>query len=319
MHGQTIESISHSHDAGAVNPATERRTLYVLILTAVTMVAEIIAGFMTGSMALQADGWHMGTHAFALGIAFAAYWLARRFKGSSLFSFGTGKFGVLAGYTSSLFLGATSLALFAESILRFFRPLEIAFDQALLVSILGFLINAASIWLLHDNDHHHDHDDHHGEHHHHEQDHNYRAAYLHVVTDALTSVLAIAALLSGKFLGLTFLDPLMGIVGGILIFRWAYQLLKDTALLLLDKNNLTIAECIRTAIEADNDSKVVDLHVWPLSSTEMAAALSVVSGRGLTPSNYHASLESIPGLHHWTIEVHPCADVTCCCDAEAIR
>ncbi|MBU1023206.1 CDF family Co(II)/Ni(II) efflux transporter DmeF, partial [bacterium] len=238
MHDNFARNYSHSHITGVARPVNERRTLQVVILTLVTMVAEISAGYITGSMALLADGWHMGTHAFALGISFSAYVLARRHADSPSFSFGTGKFGVLAGYSSALFLGAAALFMIYQSIFRFVHPVNIAFNEAIFVAVIGLIVNIVSILILQDREHHHHHEhnhEHDNKHNHsHHQDHNYRAAYLHVIADALTSLLAITALLLGKFYGLIFMDPVMGIVGGVMICRWSYHLIRATAFILVD-------------------------------------------------------------------------------------
>jgi cation diffusion facilitator family transporter len=341
MHDRHLDRYMHTHDLGQPSAANERRTLWVFGLTTMTMVVEIVAGYLTGSMALLADGWHMGTHAFALGISLSAYWLARRYARSPAFAFGTGKFGVLAGYTSALFLGAAALAMMWESVARLLSPVRIAFDQAIVVAVVGLAVNAASIIILHhrrrgpgrvtaapeadahtrhgehahphphpqgveaaghsDHDHGHGHDDHSG------HDHNYRSAYLHVVADALTSAFAIVALLSGRFLGWAFMDPVMGVVGGIMVCRWTWHLLCGTALVLLDGGvDQTTTEAIRMAVEADGDSRVADLHVWRVSSHDLVGALSVVSGTGLTSGEYQTRLAGIPRLQHLTIEVQPC-------------
>ncbi|MFZ5951141.1 MAG: CDF family Co(II)/Ni(II) efflux transporter DmeF, partial [Candidatus Rifleibacteriota bacterium] len=219
MNKNQINNELHSHDFGGHALENEKRTFNVIILTGITMLVEIAAGILTGSMALLADGWHMSTHAFALGITYFAYVMARKYQGSSVFGFGTGKFGILSGYTSALFLGATAVYMIAESVERLITPVVIAFDQAILVAVIGLIVNVFSIWLLHsgEGDHSHDHDHDHDHHQNHEDqdhqngsldhdhhdhdhhDHNIRAAYLHVIADAFTSVLAIVALISGKY------------------------------------------------------------------------------------------------------------------------
>lgn len=326
MTADNINNEFHSHDFGEHAHENERRTLNVIILTGITMLVEIVAGVLTGSMALLADGWHMSTHAFALGITYFAYVMARRFTGSAKFGFGTGKFGVLSGYTSALFLGATAVYMIVESVARLMNPVEIAFDQAILVAVIGLVVNVFSIWLLHgghaghshghaDHDHedHEDHEehDHHDNHHHHAHDHNLRAAYLHVVADALTSILAIFALLSGKFYGWSFLDPFMGIIGGGLIIKWAYDLVKSTAYILLDGNDKAIQDAVITAIESDGSSKVEDLHIWPLNSNFFAAAITVVARDNCCPSVYSSRLSHVTRLKHTTIEIHVCATEPC--------
>ena len=323
LHEGTIRRTRHDHDFNGINHDNERRTLWLIILTGVTMVVEIISGMLTGSMALLADGWHMGTHAFALGITYSAYVMARKFAGSPRFGFGTGKFGILAGYTSALFLGATAIYMIVESVTRFINPVPIAFNEAIVVAVAGLAVNVASIWMLHagdtshgDQGHHHDqhseHDNHEHEHHHH--DHNIRAAYLHVVADALTSILAIVALVTGKFLGWSVLDPVMGIIGGLLIARWAWGLLRSSAMILLDGNiDRSIRTAIVDAIESDSDSVVGDLHVWPLNSNDLATAITVVAKENRSPMEYCERLSNLTRLKHTTIEVHLCDDHLCSC------
>ncbi|MFU8768893.1 MAG: CDF family Co(II)/Ni(II) efflux transporter DmeF [Desulfotignum sp.] len=311
MHADTIRKINHEHDFEGDAHENEKRTLKVIVLTGITMCVEITAGVLTGSMALLADGMHMGTHAFALGITYFAYVMARRFSGSTKFGFGTGKFGILSGYTSALFLGGTALYMIVESFKRFFKPVPIAFDEAILVAVVGLAVNVLSIWMLggkktghHGHGHHAD-TDHDRSHHPH--DHNLRAAYLHVLADALTSVLAILALVSGKFFGWSFLDPAMGIVGGVLIARWAWGLLRSSAFILLDGNkDKDLRDAVINAIESDGDSLVSDLHIWPLNSNALAAAITVVTEKKRTPTDYCSRLSHITRLKHTTIEIHYC-------------
>ncbi len=302
MHVDKIRQISHEHDFDGDAHDNEKRTLKVIVLTGITMCVEIIAGFLTGSMALLADGMHMGTHAFALGITYFAYVMARKFSGSTKFGFGTGKFGILSGYTSALFLGGTALYMIVESFGRFFKPVPIAFDEAILVAIIGLAVNVLSIWMLRGKE-----TNHHGHSHHH--DHNIRAAYLHVLADALTSVLAIVALVSGKFFGWSFLDPAMGIVGGVMIAIWAWGLLQSSAFILLDGNgDKNIRDAVVTAIESDGDSLVGDLHIWPLNSNALAAAITVVTEEKRIPPDYCSRLSHITKLKHTTIEIHNCTN-----------
>lgn len=212
-----------------ISTENEKKTLIVIILTIVTMVAEVLYGYWTNSMALLADGYHMGTHALALGLTYVAYLLARKFANSEIFPNGTDKIGTLAGYTSSICLGFTGIWIIAEAVLRFVNPLQIEFNEAILVAVIGLVVNAACILVMEHNHHHHDHEEH--EKH---KDYNFMAAYYHILADALTSVLAIVALLVGKYLNIVYLDPVVGILGGILIIRWAYSLLKDTIKILVD-------------------------------------------------------------------------------------
>jgi cation diffusion facilitator family transporter len=316
-HANTVARIGHSHESGEINAGNERRTLLVVLLTGVTMAVEIVAGHLTGSMALLADGWHMGTHAFALGISYAAYRLARRHDDSDYFSFGTGKFGVLAGYTSAMFLALAAAWMMIESAVRIVNPVKIAFAEAIWVTLVGLTVNLVSVLILHQSggDHHHHHDHghgHHDEHAHH--DHNYRAAYLHVIADTLTSIFALVALLAGRFLGWAFLDPVMGIVGGLLISRWAYELIKVTGAILLDGGVAADMKAkARELIESDQESQVADLHLWRVGSKDMALIASVVTGCGRRAQEYQDRLESLPHLAHVSIEVHPCDDPQCPC------
>jgi cation diffusion facilitator family transporter len=322
-HAQTVARISHSHESTEINASNERRTLLVVLLTGVTMAVEIIAGHLTGSMALLADGWHMGTHAFALGISYVAYLLARRHKHSEFFTFGTGKFGVLAGYTSALFLAVAAVWMMAESVNRMINPVQIAFTEAIWVTLVGLTVNLASVLILHQGDDHHHHDHLHDHDHHHshkhshkngEDDHNYRAAYLHVIADTLTSVFALVALLAGRYLGLTFLDPLMGLVGGILISRWAYLLIKATGVILLDGGaDHTIRDHVLKLVEGDDESKVADLHVWRVGSKDLALIVSIVTGAKRKAEEYQTRLKAVPNLAHVSVEVHPCDDPNCIC------
>lgn len=295
-HKNGQKSCDHTHATAPHVHGNEVKTLRVVILTFATMLVEVAAGYITGSMALLADGWHMGTHAFALGITWMAYILARRHANSQSFSFGTGKFGILAGYTSSLFLGIAAISMLYQSAERLISPIPIAFNEAIVVAILGLIVNAASIFIMHD----HEHDHGHGSH----DDHSFKAAYLHVIADTLTSVLAITALFTGKFLGWTFLDPVMGVIGGLLILRWAGLLLKQTATILLDgKAPGDIHEQIRRELESDADSHVTDLRVWYLTSHHLAALISVETGKTREASEYRQRLEAMHNLQHVTVEV----------------
>ncbi len=318
MHDNLLKQLTHQHDFNETNAENEKKTLNVIALTSITMIVEIIAGALTGSMALLADGWHMATHAFALGITYFAYVMARKFSNSDKFSFGTGKFGILSAYTSALFLGCTAIYMMIESFSRFINPINIAFNEAIIVSIVGLTVNVLSIWMLHGKDgdhhgHHHGHGHDHEKHHEHKHDHNLRAAYLHVVADALTSVLAIIALISGKYLGWSFLDPVMGIVGGVLIAKWAWGLLRSSSIILLDGNkDEELHSSIVTAIESDEDSVVADLHIWPLNSNSFAATIIVVSKQHRTALEYSDRLAHLKKIKHITIETHLCTDQLCC-------
>lgn len=305
----------HSHDFTRDSGRAERGTRQVMWLTAVMMVVEIVAGATYGSMALLADGWHMATHVAAFGIAVFAYRYARAHAGNPRYSFGTGKVGVLGGFASAVALAVVALFMAQESVQRMFAPHEIHFAEAILVAIAGLAVNLLSGVVLHRAQHHDDddghdhahHDDHAHGHGHHHHDHNLRAAYLHVVADALTSVLAIAALLAGRGLGWHWLDPLMGIVGALLIGRWAFGLIRDTGEVLLDGSADEATQgAIRRAIEADGQSVLTDLHVWLVGPRAWSASLAVVSHAPRAPADYKAQLAAVPRLAHVVIEVNRC-------------
>ena len=293
--------------------ANESRTLMVVLLTTLTMVIEILAGYWTGSMALLADGWHMGTHTLALGLSYVAYRLAHIYEGSGRFSFGTGKMGVLAGYTSALFLGSVAVWMIYESIGRIFDPVTIAFSEAIGITFIGLVVNLASVLILNGPTADHDHHSHDSmEKHHH--DHNYRAAYLHVIADSLTSFLALIALFSGRYFGWAFLDPIMGVVGGVLICRWAYTLLRSTGLILLDgEAGKGVRKKIYDLIESDNDSRIIDLHVWHIGSNEIACIASIITSQNLTAEDYQSRINKLFHFHHISVEVHLCKIESCDC------
>jgi len=360
--------------------AAERRARIVLLLTLVTMVAELIAGYVTGSLALMADGWHMGSHAAALGITTFAYVYAKRNAANDRFSFGTGKVSALAGYSSALLLGVVAFLVASESVERLIEPTDVDFGDALIVAVVGLVVNLTSAFVLaggghhhhghghdhghrprparrqpraetahdhahghghdhgkndhaaHDHGHHahvdHDHGhaheaghghahDHHGHGHdaahHHARladdghDHNLRAAYLHVVADALTSVLAIAALTAGAWLGWRWLDPLVAFAAALLIAYWALGLLRSSSRVLLDAEDYSdMREEIAAILEADPDNRVADVRVWSLGGTARAAIVTVVTHRPRSASHYKRQIEVLPDLYHITVEVHMC-------------
>jgi len=315
MHHETIEPWRHDHRFLATSHAHhERRTWIVVALTAVTMVAEVVAGLLFGSMALLADGVHMATHAGALALAGVAYAFARRHADSPRFSFGTGKFGDLAAWSSALLLPITALAIAAESAWRLFVPVTIRFDEAFAVALVGLLVNLVSAVLLHGGAGHHRHD--HGpggpraagerDGHLHE-DHNLRAAYAHVLTDALTSVLAIAALVAGRVWGWARLDAAVGLLAAALILRWTLALLRRSGAVLLDAvPDERLAARIRERLERDGD-RVADLHLWRVGPGHLALVVSIVADTPATPDHYKARLRDMADLSHVTVEVHPCA------------
>lgn len=303
------------HDHSYLGESTrdaERNTWRVIVLTAVMMVVEIIAGTMLGSMALLADGWHMASHVSALGIAAFAYAYARRHAKNARYSFGTWKVGVLGGFSSALVLGVIAVLIAWESLGRLREPLAIGFDEAILVAFIGLAVNLVSAWMLdvpHDHDHDHDDGHAHGAAH---EDHNLRAAYMHVVADALTSVFAIAALLAGKYLGWVWMDPLMGLVGAFVIARWSYGLLGDTARVLLDGDvEPELAERLRTCIERHADNRVTDLHLWRVGPQHLYGIISLVTHDPLPPDHYKGLLEGLADLSHVTVEVNRCPGDGC--------
>jgi len=296
----------HAHVfLGADHQRNERRVWFVIALTVVTMVAEIIAGIVTGSMALLADGWHMFTHAGAMLMTALAYGYARRHAHDARFTFGTGKLGDLAGFASALVLALVALLVGWESVMRLARPENIAFNQAIVVAVVGLAVNLLSAWLLRD-DHGHPHEHAsthaHGHAHGHRRDNNLRAAYLHVMTDALTSVLAIVALLLGRNYGWLWADPAMGIVGAVVIARWAWGLLRDTGCVLLDAVPESRAVCadIRQAL-APTGATLTDLHVWKIGPGHFAAIIAL-SSAPQAAHVYKAMLTHIHALSHVTLE-----------------
>lgn len=302
---------AHSHDfLGSAHDENARRTSWVVLLTAVMMVAEIAAGFVTGSMALLADGFHMATHAAALGLAALAYRYARTHRADPRFSFGTGKVGDLTGFASALILGIFALGIAFESTLRLIDPVAVDFGDAALVAVLGLIVNIVSALLLmggHGHGHHHrDHDEaadprHHGPHHQ-GHDNNLRSAYFHVLADALTSVLAIAALLAGRYLGLGWMDPAMGIVGAIVIGRWSWSLLRDTAAVLLDTTDHHVEAEVRKCVEEIGGLRLTDLHVWRVGPAARAAIVEIEGNPSAAEIRHR--LASIDGISHLTLGVY---------------
>ena len=281
----------------------EKKTSFVLFLTAVTMVAEITAGIFYGSMALLADGWHMGTHVAAFMITVFAYRYARKNARNHRFSFGTGKVGVLGGFASAVTLAVVAAVMAMESIKYLFDPQTIRFDEAIVVAGIGLFINLLCALILIDR-----HDHGHGDEHEHHHDHNLEAAFFHVLADALTSVLAIAALLSGKYYGLNWLDPAMGILGALIILRWSMTLLKKTGPILLDgsiEENYTAA--IKMTLENDSDNRVADLHVWQIGPNQYAAIVAVTTRFPKPPDYYKALLGDFRRIKHITVEVQALA------------
>ncbi len=293
---------SHDHVfLGHGHLRNERRIWLVVSLTAAMMVGEIAGGMIFGSMALVADGWHMATHAGALTISAVAYRFARRHAHDSKFSFGSGKFGELAGFSSALILALIAAQVAVQSIGRLANPVPIGFDEATAIAILGLAVNLASAWLLRGG--HDGHGGHEGGHHHH--DHNLRAAYLHVVADSFTSVLAIFALLTGRFFGAVWMDPVMGIVGALFIAHWAASLMRTSGKVLLDAApDPQFVLAVRSRLESGTD-RVSDLHLWSVGPGHLALVATVVTDNPLPPDRYKARLRGLEALSHVTIEVQP--------------
>lgn len=327
MHTESIAQWQHTHIFGQDKIRSgERRTLIVIILTSMMMVAEIVTGLLFGSMALFADGIHMGSHMIGLGISFLAYIYARKHAHDQLFSFGTGKVNALAGFSSAIFLVIIALFMAYESINRFIHPVRIEYNQAILVAFIGLIVNGASMLILgdyahklSDHDHHHhidahaDNSDHHSETHDHTHakgtDQNLKAAYLHVFTDALTSILAIIALFGAKFFQFNWMDPFMGIVGSFLVINWSVGLIRATSRVLLDHqiHPQTQQKIIR-ALEGYKDTRVSDLHIWSIGPGIYSSEVSIVTKAPDSPEIYKALIPEDAGVVHTTIEIHLCHD-----------
>lgn len=324
MHQYTLDRFTHPHDFELHERTSERRVLLVVGLTLVTMVVEIIAGMAFGSMALLADGWHMGTHAVALGITAMAYYFARKHANDRRFTFGTGKIGVLGGFTSAVVLAVVALLIAVESVQRLLDPQPIRFNEALGVAAVGLIVNLVSALLLHnpragaviagrppshDHAHPHGHDHSRGSG---QPDHNLRSAYFHVMADALTSLLAIFALTAGKIWDWVWLDAMIGIVGAVIIAHWARGLMRATGKILLDRDiDKQMVDRIYALIEADADNRIADLHIWRIGASQVAAIISLVTHFPRPPDHYKGLLASIEGLAHITVEVIHCESEPC--------
>lgn len=335
MQNTSIAKFQHTHIFGQDQiKSGERRTLTVIIITALMMVAEIVAGIAYGSMALTADGIHMGSHMVGLGITFMAYIYARRYAQDQRYSFGTGKVNAFAAYTSALILVFIALFMGYESVVRIISPVTIEYNRAIFVAVIGLVVNGASMFILgekghthghgdeshadHDHGAHehgdHDHGDHDHEDHDHShtgtgEDHNLKAAYLHVLTDAMTSVLAIFALLVAKYLHLVWMDPIMGILGAFLVIRWSFGLIKGTTKILLDHQaSANVLDRITGILESYKDTKVCDLHVWSIGPGIFSAEIGVVTRYPDSPNKYKMLIPGDTGIVHTTVEVHKSLD-----------
>ena len=309
MHTSSLKDWQHDHVFGQDEiKSGENRTLIVIIITAVMMAVEIASGILSGSMALLADGLHMGSHAAALGITVIAYIYARKRAQDHRYSFGTGKVNSLAGFASALLLAIFAIIMVWESVNRFIHPVEIIFEQAIMVSIIGLIVNGVCALILgNDTQHVHDNGEKHRSHFHHREDHNLRGAFLHVLSDAITSILAIVALFAGMYLGFNWMDPFMGIIGAILVARWSWGLIRDTSNVLLDKQGPSeVRSRVKDAIEAKVDNRIADLHLWSIGPGIYSASISIVTTHPGSPESYKQLIPKDIGLVHPIIEIHKC-------------
>ncbi len=310
MHSHSLDRWTHEHVfLGAQHARNERRTWLVVGLTVAMMVVEIAGGSIFGSMALLADGWHMATHALAIGIAASAYLFARRHAHDQRFAFGTGKLGELAAFASAIVLAMIALLVAWESFVRLAHPVPIAYGEAMAIAAVGLIVNLGSAWLLREDHAHHHHYHHEGDdhaHHHDGADNNLRAAYLHVLADAATSVLAITSLALAWSFDWRWIDPVVGVVGACVIASWSYGLIRDAGAVLLDVvPDQGAASDIRRRLEIDGD-RVSDLHLWQVGPGHRAAVVSIVTDRPQPPSVYKSRLSAVRGLSHVSVEVQPC-------------
>lgn len=326
MHNETVAKWQHTHIFGQDQiKSGERRTLIVIIMTGLMMVGEIVAGILFGSMALTADGIHMGSHMVGLGITFLAYVYARRYANDQRFSFGTGKVNAFAGYSSAMILVFIALIMAYESIVRIINPVSIHYLQAITVAVIGLVVNGISMLILgekgHTHDHYghdhavyaHKHEDHDHEYEHEHigtgEDHNLKSAYLHVLADAMTSILAIIALLTAKYFGLVWIDPLMGIVGAVMVIRWSVGLIQGTSRVLLDHQSpVDVRKRVTGILEGYKDTKISDLHIWSIGPGIYSSAICLVTKYPENPNKYKALIPPNTGIVHTTVEIHICPD-----------
>lgn len=295
----------HTHQFDEGNPLAQKRILLATILTAVMMLLEVVGGWIFNSMALLADGWHMSSHMLALGLAYMAYRAARHYARDARFSFGTWKIEILAGYSSAILLIVVAIFMAFHSVERLMFPVPIHYDEAIPIAVLGLIVNLICAWLL--NDHHHEHGQDHGAHHGHHHDLNQKAAFLHVVADAVTSVLAIIALIAGKYMGWSFLDALLGIIGAVLVARWALGLIKETGKTLLDAEmDHPVVEEIREVIEdLPVVAKITDLHVWKVAKGKFSCILALETAEELTADQVRHALTVHDEIVHVSVEINP--------------
>ena len=295
----------HTHQFDEGNPLAQKRILLATILTAVMMLLEVVGGWIFNSMALLADGWHMSSHMLALGLAYMAYRAARLYAHDGRFSFGTWKIEILAGYSSAILLIVVAIFMAFHSAERLMFPVPIHYDEAIPIAVLGLIVNLICAWLL--NDHHHEHGQDHGAHHGHHHDLNQKAAFLHVVADAVTSVLAIIALIAGKYMGWSFLDALLGIAGAVLVARWAVGLIQETGKTLLDAEmDHPVVEEIREVIEdLPVVAKITDLHVWKVAKGKFSCILALETAEELTADQVRHALTVHDEIVHVSVEINP--------------
>ncbi|MCL2022132.1 MAG: CDF family Co(II)/Ni(II) efflux transporter DmeF [Betaproteobacteria bacterium] len=307
MSDHDLAAWRHSHNfLDSRDDKRQQRTIWVVWLAFFTMLAEIVCGYLFGSMALLADGWHMASHVAALGLAVFAYRYARQQAGNARFTFGAGKVSALGGYSSAILLALVAFMMLGESLFRLYQPVQIAYNEALLVAVIGLLVNLISAWLLRD-DHDHSHEPGHTHIHHSRQDHNFQSAFMHVLADLMTSALAIVALLAGSYLGWISLDPLMGIVGACVILYWAIGLIRASARTLMDaEDHAPLARAITETIESRPDHKVVDLHIWRIGPATCGCIVSLVSHQPDSTENYKRQIAELGQLAHITVEINRC-------------
>ncbi len=300
----------HSHQFDQGNPLAQKRILMATLLTAVMMILEIMGGWVFNSMALLADGWHMSSHVLALGLAYFAYRMARHYAHDQRFSFGTWKIEILAGYSSAILLMVVALLMAIQSLERLFNPVTIHFNEAIPIAIVGLLVNLICAWLLHqgghDDHHHHSHSHHHEAHQHAHHDLNQKAAFLHVVADAVTSVLAIIALCAAKYFGWNFLDALLGVVGAVLVAKWSWGLMQETGKTLLDAEmGHPVVEEIREVIAGFPQVDITDLHVWKVGKGKFSCIVGLETTlTDLNPDQVKAALAIHEEIVHASVEIH---------------
>ncbi|MDE1920425.1 MAG: CDF family Co(II)/Ni(II) efflux transporter DmeF [Candidatus Omnitrophica bacterium] len=311
MHKENLHFWQHDHVFGQEQKRSgEGRTMLVIGITGAMMIVEIIAGLIFGSMALLAEGLHMASHTVALMINVFAYIYARRHARDESFTFGTGKVNALGGFSGAVLLVVFAIAIAWGSLQRVLNPVPIAFNQAILVAVIGLVVNGASALILGDHDNgEHEHDHHHEHAHHDHHDHNLKSAYIHVLSDAFVAMLAVVALVMAKYFHFIWMDPLMGIVAAIVVCRWSVGLLKTTSAILLDKQGANgISRKIRESIESVGDNRIADLHLWAIGSNMYAAVISIVTHHPQQPEYYKKLIPSDLGLAHITIEVNRCPE-----------